>query len=641
MAIKNKNKKTRKNQPLQKKQGSLSEKKSSSKWVWFALVIILVTTFGIYLKAIKFGFLLTWDDYSYITGNSHIKDLYWTNIKLFFTNYYVNNYQPLTMLFYAIEYKIVAGHASLFHFNNILLHLLNTYLVFVLVKRISPKNAAVALITAAFFAVHPMHVESVAWIAERKDVLYSLFFLLSLIMYTHYLELQKIKHLFFTLIFFVLSCLSKSAAVILPLVMILFDYYFNRRYSWKMMVEKIPFFAISLIFGLIAIHSQKGAIHDMAPGMSVIEHISVVSFSFISYLVKAFIPVNLSVIYPYPVELGNTLPILYYLSILCVGLILFFVGYSIKSGKDIVFGFLFFTITIVLVLQVFPVGAAAMADRYTYIPYIGLFFIIGKLFEYLSLSVKTRYKRYTNYLLIALILGFVTFSSISYGRVEKWENDETLFSNAKSKYPFSSIPYFVIGDYNLEYYKSNVDNNSKREMYLKNAFTEYENALRLSLSKSDKLKAYYNLGTVKGYWGDFAGAISDYDEAIKIDSDYTNAYINRGNAKRELKNYDSALKDLNKAIELSPQNTLAISNRGITKYNLSDYKGALEDFDKTIKIDITYTKAYNDRGSAKFMLKNYEGALEDYNKAVELNPQYTDAINNRDMVISILKNLKK
>jgi protein O-mannosyl-transferase len=181
--------------PPPKKTARKVPEKDQNKWVWFALAVVFITTFAIYFNALKFGFLKNWDDHLYITENKYIIDLHWTNIKLFFTEFYVGNYQPITILMYAIEYKVGAGHASIFHFNNILLHLLNTFLVFVFIKRISPKNAMVALTTAAFFAVHPMHVESVAWVAERKDVLYSFFFLFSLIMYTNYLKLKKIKHL--------------------------------------------------------------------------------------------------------------------------------------------------------------------------------------------------------------------------------------------------------------------------------------------------------------------------------------------------------------------------------------------------------------------------------------------------------------
>ena len=309
--------------------------------------------------------------------------------------------------------------------------------------------------------------------------------------------------------------------------------------------------------------------------------------------------------------------------------------------KGYCFGFLFFITTIILVLQFVPVGAASMADRYTYVPYIGVFFIVGKLFEYLSNSANTNYKKYKNYIAIVFVLGFIAFSTISYTRVQKWENDETLFSDAKKKYPLCDVPYFIIGDYYLTNYKANVENKNNREMYIKIALSEYENALKYSLNEANKVKAYYNLGTAKVYLGDFAGSKNDYDNVLTIDKNHINAYINRGNAKRELKDYEGSIEDLNKAIKLDPQNALAYNSRGITKYNFNDYKGAVEDFNMTIKFDINNPKAYNNRGSAKYLLKNYEGALEDYIKAVELDSKFTDAINNRDMVISVLNNSKK
>ena len=423
---------SKKNILQQNKTTQKAEKKSINTWVWVALAIVLLTTLAIYFKAIKFDFLMTWDDSFYFTENNDIKDLHWTNIKLFFTEFYLGNYQPITVLMYAIEYKLVGNSSYLYHLNNIILHIINTFLVFVLIRKISSKNVMVALITASFFAIHPMHVESVVWVSERKDVLYSFFFLLSLIIYTNYYKSGKLKHLILTCIFFVLSCLTKSAAVILPLVLLLLDYYSNRKYSWKMFVEKVPFFAISLIFGIVALNSQKSAI----PATPIISnHFLVVSFSLISYIFKAFIPVHLSAIYPYPIESGGTLPIMYYLSLLFIGLLILFVWYSCRWGKDVVFGFLFFIITIILVLQFVEVGFATMADRYTYIPYIGLFFIVGKFFEYLYNSVNRNYKKYTNYLLVAIIFGFITFSTISYGRVKLWKNDGALFSDVLNKYP--------------------------------------------------------------------------------------------------------------------------------------------------------------------------------------------------------------
>ncbi|NTW33670.1 MAG: hypothetical protein HGB12_13800, partial [Bacteroidetes bacterium] len=141
--------------PQQNKPIEIIGKSSNSRWLWYGLAIVVLTTFAIYFKAVKFDFIFNWDDQVYIIENNHVKDLYWANIKLFFTQFYVNNYQPLTMLFYALEYKIGGGNAFIFHLNNILLHIANSILVYILIRKISPKNAVVALITAAFFAVHP------------------------------------------------------------------------------------------------------------------------------------------------------------------------------------------------------------------------------------------------------------------------------------------------------------------------------------------------------------------------------------------------------------------------------------------------------------------------------------------------------
>jgi len=621
--------------PQRKKQAQ------GDKWFWLALAVVMLTTFVVYFKAISFGLLQVWDDQVYITENSHIHNFNWENIKLIFSSFYVNNYQPVSMLFYALEYKIGAGHAALFHFDNILLHLANTVLVFILIRKISSDNKLVALITAAFFAIHPMHVESVAWVAERKDVLYTFFFLISIIYYCGYLKTEKFRPIILCFVFFMLSCLSKSAGVILPLVMLLIDYYFHRKLRWKMIIEKLPFLIISVILGIVAMQSQKQAVQNMAPDMSFIEHISVVSYSFIMYLVKAVVPFKLSAIYPYPAGLGGTLPVIYYISVFLAGLILFLIGYSNKLGKDIIFGFTFFIITIVLVLQIVPVGAASMADRYTYVPYIGLFFIAGKLMDYLFNNKDARLRNYKNYLVFLLVAGFVSYSAISYARVGKWENDEILFTDAKYKFPYCDVPYFIIGDYCLTQYKANSENRNKSVEFLNRAISEYENALKHAFNDADKVKAYYNLGTAKGYLGDFSGAKTEYDKVLAIDKNYVNAYINRGNARRELKDYRGSIEDFNKVIEISPENPLGYSNRGVTKFQTGDYKGAIEDFNLTIQVDSGNFKAYNDRGSAKYMLKDYNGALEDYNKAVALNPKYTDAVNNRDMVMKVIESLKK
>ncbi len=624
---------TQKQQPPQKKPALSVSKPNQNKWIWVALGVVLLTTFAIYFKAIKFDFLITWDDNFYITYNNAIKDLHWANIKLFFTEFFVWNYQPITMLMYAIEYKLVGNSASLYHLNNIIFHLINTYLVFILVRKISPKNAVVALITAAFFAIHPMHVESVAWVAERKDVLYSFFFLLSLIVYTNYLKSDKLKHLILAGVFFTLSCLSKSAAVILPLVMFLFDYYFNRKYTWKMFVEKLPFFVISLIFGIVAMNSQTTAINDTFSKIAIIDRISLVSYSVISYLFKAFVPVNLSAIYPYPLELGGPLPIVYYFSIFCICCLLFFVWFSLKWGKDVIFGFCFFIITIILVLQFIPVGNATMADRYTYIPYIGVFYIAGKYIEYLANRISTKY------ITIVLIIGFVVFSSISNARVKKWENDETLFSDVIAKYPYGTVAYNNRGCYYLDIAKNKfVADVQSQERYYRYALQDFE---KINALNENYLHNYYNRGLAKYYLKDFTKAIEDFDKEILKDSKAQGCYFFRALAKNEIKDYSGAIKDFDSALEIDSNVSEIYHNRGNTKKELNDYTGALKDYDKALELNPTFINAYNNRSILRCILKDYEGTIADYDKMIELNPDDTTTIKNRKIIKSLLENSKK
>ncbi len=689
MSPKSKENKRQKAQLQPKKQVQKVVSISSNKWIWVALAVVIITTFIIYFRAIKFNILYSWDDSLYIRENSHIKDLKWENIKLFFTNFYVAHYQPITILSYAIENKLGGGKAFLFHFDNILLHLFNTCLVYVLIRRISPKSAAVALITAAFFAVHPLHVESVVWIAERKDVLYSFFFLLALIMYSSYLKTEKIKHLIFAGIFYVLSCLSKSAAVILPLVMLLMDYYAGRKISVKMFLEKVPFFLISLVFGIVAMLATKKALIP-APDMSIVEHLSIVSFSFFSYLFKAFIPVCLSPIYPYPEDIGSGLPIMYYLSFLFVLAILVFVWYSRKWGRDIIFGFVFFIITIMLVLQFIPTGLAIMADRYSYIPYIGIFFIIGKVYERLALMVNVKLN-YQRYLLIFFLFGFISYSALAYERVGIWENEDTLFSDVISQYPHCKLALGGRAMYFMNYHSNYAHDKITKEEGYKKAIADFENSLKYTTDIKEKALVYYDIGVAKNSLGDTAAAkleydkslevdpsyrdsylnrgicymnyyakivyardnekqmaainnsIKDFDKAIILDNNFLDAYVNRGNAKIMLKNDTGAIKDFDKAIALNQKdkNALVYINRGIAKNDLKEYESAIKDFDLAIAINANYPDAYTNRGCAKFYLKDYQGALKDYNKVIELTPQDANAVKNRDVVNAILGIAKK
>jgi len=643
----------------QLKQKSLGKKGDSGKrdvptgnyWMWFALAGVLLATFAIYFKAIRFEALYTWDDNLYVSENPDIRLLNWVSVKTLFTSFYVGNYQPLTMLLYALEYKLGSGSASLFHFTSILLHLFNTCLVFVLIRKISPSGAVTALITAAFFAVHPLHVESVAWISERKDVLYSFFFLLSLIQYVTYRSSGKQKHLYFALVFFLLSCLSKSAAVVLPVLFLLFDYYSNRKLSLKMILEKIPFFILSLIFGIVAIYSQGKAAQLMTPKMTFLEHTAVVCQSTLSYLFKAILPIRLSAIYPYPVELGNTaLPLWYYLSIPAVLLFIVGIVYSRKWGKDIVFGFGFFIIAILLELQIVSIGRAPMADRYSYIPYIGLFFLFGKLCEHLSEKLKFKSFQFYKRLWLVPLFGFIAFTVIANNRIEAWENDEVLFKDVLTKYPYEITSNLNTGFYYMDYCSlKKVNSGSESEQYLYkaldcfNSVLEHDSTIYRSYYNYDKTlcDTWYNIGITKAALNDHPGAIQSYSVSIKLNPGNSSAFNNRGSEKMKLDDYPGAIRDFDKASALSPKTDYIYFNRAKAKVRINDLTGALQDYNTTLALTPAYANAYSGRAYIKYRMKDLEGASNDYGKAITLNPQDQESVKNREILISILEKAKK
>ena len=210
---------------------------------YLLLFLILILTAILYAACLKNGFV-NWDDGKNVFENPDIKSLGWQNIKKIFSTFYLGMYQPITTISFALDYKIAGLDPQQFHLTNLLFHLLNVWLVFMFILLLT-KNNVIAVVTALFFAVHPLHAESVCWVSERKDVLYAFFYLLSIITWINYLKSgRKITFFFLSMFFFLLSLCSKSAAVTLPVLMILIDYYMGIKINFKSHLNKIPFFLL-------------------------------------------------------------------------------------------------------------------------------------------------------------------------------------------------------------------------------------------------------------------------------------------------------------------------------------------------------------------------------------------------------------
>jgi len=585
----------------------------------FFIPFIIIITAIVFANTLGNGFVDNWDDNGYVLNNEIIKQLNWKNLKEIFSSFCIGIYHPLTILSYTIEYKLFGLNPFSFHITNYILHILNAILVYLFLKRFTGKPW-VAAITSLFFAIHPMHVESVAWISERKDVLYTFFFLLSLNSYSKYLITgEKITSLIWSFIWFFLSLMSKSAAVCLPLVLVLMDYYHHKKLTWKILIPKIPFFLLALFFGILAVSSQRsvGAIYDLTPLFSIIERVFLVSYSTVYYIFKVFAPFNLSTLHFYPVKSGGMLPIEYYLALPALLLLIWGVFKSGSFKHELIFGLLFYFVTIAMVLQIIPAGRAIVSERYSYVPYIGIFFIFGQFFSYIKDKKFSFSSRIKSIVSIVLIVLTVLYSFLTYERNKVWKNGIVLFTDVIEKYPDQEFAWLARG------------NTKNGEGDFDGALADYNKAIRLNPDYSEALN---NRAYIKEGKGDFDGALADYNKAIQLNPDYPEAFNNRGNVYNKINKFDSALADYNIAIKMKPDYTDAFYNRGNVYNKINKFDSALADFTITIQMKPDFPDALNDRGISLLNLNRMDESLRDFNKAIELNPQYAEAYNNRGNV---------
>ena len=566
--------------------------------------IPVIATILVYFQCIDFDFV-TFDDGSYYSSYKPIQDITFRNITEIFSTFHKGNYHPLTTLTWMFEYAVVGDNASLLHFNNVLLHLFNPCFAFLFIERLFG-NRVTAFSAALLFGIHPMHVESVAWISERKDVLYTCFFLSSMLLYLRYRDHRGIRFLHWSFGLFILSCLSKSAAVVLPVVLVLIDYLEEKGPKVKHVTGKIHFFAVSFLFGIVAIFSQdsSGAIQDVSPFFNSIDRIFLVCFSVCSYLYKAIIPLDLVCFYPYPAKVAGSFDWYIYISPLILLLITFLVIRSMRASRGLAFVFLFFLSTIALVLQILPVGGAFVADRYTYMPYLALFILPGFGLEWMKSHKSTLLVGARGLMLIyAIVMAF-----LCYGQVKTWKDSETLWTNVINHAP-SEMAYNNRGyHYNQE------------ERYAE-AVADIDRCLQFN---PDYQKAYNNRGLANYHLGNYQQALTDLTKAIELDSTDPGAYLSRGNVYSKLGEYGRSINDYNAYMLRDQQNHEAFFWRGTAFYKLTRYTDAISDHTKSATIDPSYFDAWFWRGSTYLDMRDPANAITDFDMCIRLRP--TDGV---------------
>ena len=534
---------------------------------------ILLLTFAAYIPSLNNGFT-NWDDPLFVLDNPLLAN---PNAMAVLTTPIANNYHPLTIWSLALNYRLAGLNPVSYHWLNLLLHLANTGLVFVFIRQLTRGRLWATVVTSLLFGIHPMHVESVAWIAERKDVLYALFYLLGLVAYLRYIDGRGLGWLGATLLAFVLSAASKPAAVVFPLTLFAIDFYRRRPFRWHIVLEKVPFLALSLLDGVLTLHSQQatGAIDLQRWGPS-FQKVLFASYGTMMYAVKLFVPVHLSAIYPYPRDSERLAPE-FYLAFALALIALPTIIYLCRRSRPALFGMAFFFINIVLVLQLFTVGQAVMADRYAYLPYIGLFFAFAWwLDERPTPSSIGRTLRLALIGSLALLVPFSLYQT--WKRCEVWKSSETLWSDTIQRYPHRIVDAY----------------------YNRGLFYLYQNGARLG------------------------AALADFDQAIALNPRAAKAWLNKGIVLSERNQVDSAFVCVDRALQIQPDLFAAWSERGRLKARRGDLAGAVADFSRSIAINPRYREAYRNRALVYTMTEEYEKSIRDSRRVIELDPKSPD-----------------
>ena len=554
---------------------------SSRKFFIYVCLLLALVTAVVYWPVTGFPFI-NFDDGDYITDNPVTQaGLTWHGFVWAFNGIHVSNWHPLSWLSHMLDCQMFGLNAGGHHFVSLLFHIANTLLLFIFLRKTTGANWRSAMV-AALFAWHPMHVESVAWVAERKDVLSAFFWLLTLLAYARYVDLSKVQNakskLFYALS--LLACagalMSKPMAVTLPFTLLLVDLWplnriqnseFKMRNLMWLAIEKIPFFALSFLLCLVTFLAQRGA-----GAVSPVEwssRLGNVPVAYARYISKTFWPTDLAIVYPYvyrwpTLAIAGSVLLLIFVSVIAVVLL--------KRKPWLASGWFWFLGTLVPVIGFVQVGAQSMADRYSYIPSIGLFVIV--------------------------VWGVSEFCA----EREKRKMLLTIFGGV------AMTGCLLVTSLQVSYWRSNLDLFMHALNVTQNNYVA-DNALG---------KAFENQG-------DLARAAALYQEAVRIEPRYAISQYNYGLALIALGHREEALEHLAAAARLDPGNADAQFNLGVFFLQQKRWTDAAQCFHATLKLKPDSAAAHFRLGQALVQLQKIPEAAAQFQEALRLQPDFPDA----------------
>jgi len=648
---------------------------SSNRWTLLICFLLTLATWLVFGQTLNHGFV-NYDDELYITNNPEVLGGVSVHGVIGAFIHYVNfNWTPLAVITHMLDCQFYGTKAGWHHFTNVLLHNASAIALFLVLKRMTAALWRSAFV-AALFAVHPLHVESVAWIAERRDVLSGLFFMLTLGVYAGYARKPSTGRYLMVVLMLALALMCKPMLVTLPFVLLLLDYWPLKRLvptvaqpvPWRIFVEKLPLLAVSGADCVITLFAQKEAIQPLPLS----QRIANALISCVVYLKQTVYPTGLAVYYPFP---GNSLALWKILAAFVLLTVISVVAIALRRKYPwFLVGWLWYLGMLVPAIGLIQSGLRAHADRYTYLPQIGPCLLLT--WAAAVLCARLPYRRIISGGLAAVIL--IALIGCARNQVRYWKSDVTLWTHALACAPDNALAEDYLGnalcqegevDEAIVHYqralqlepdnakahivlanallqKGNPDeailwyrkalriepNNFEAENNLGNALlkknrwdeaiTQFDKALRI---KPDYAEAWYNLGVAKSQKGNVDEAEASYRQALAIKSDYADARYNLAGVLLQRNNLNEAITQFQQDLQLEPGNVEAYNSLGVALLRKGDVDEALVQFQKALQIRPDYAKIHYDFGNGLLQKGEVNAAIIQYQIALRIEPTNVQA----------------
>ena len=583
-------------------------------------IILVVAVLAVYWPVHDYEFL-KYDDDKYVTDNRNVKPgLSWQSVRWAFTTGHASNWHPLTWLSHMLDCQLFELNAGAHHLTSLLFHTANTLLLFIVLTRMTGGLWASGFV-AAVFGLHPLHIESVAWVAERKDVLSTFFWLLTMLAYVHYAEKPKLARYLLTLVLLALGLMAKPMLVTLPFVLLLMDYWPLERLQfrkptgsgdlqkgdtrcrpvWFLVLEKVPFFVLTAISSFVTfIVQRKGGAMPGMEMLSIRSRVDNAIVSYVIYIVKMLWPSRLGVLYPHP---AGGLPMT---KVVVCGLVLVLLTICficlVRWRRFPAVGWFWYVGTLVPVIGLVQVGVQAHADRYTYVPLIGLFVIIA--WGIPELFAKRPYRK----VVLGMLAGAVLAAMIAATSVQLryWKNSIALFGHTLD---VTKNNWIMHGNY-----ATILTTAGEKEK----AIDQFNRALKI---KPDSAEVHTNLGNLLRDAGRLDDAIKHYRKAIKLEPGLSEGHYNLAVALAKQQDFDEAISEYREAWRLDKWNLDAVSNLA---YLLDEKKGrtqdAIELYEKAIALEPANVIAHGRLGLALAKVNRIDEAIEQFYIVLKARP---------------------